>query len=52
MYIDQLTIAGMLTVGLYALLPLLFGREVIRVDDEAAAEPVRAPCPEPLKEAC
>ena len=34
MYFDNLTMAGLLTVALYALLPLLFGREMLRVEEE------------------
>lgn len=53
MYFDNLTIAGTLAVSLYALLPLLFGKEFLRVheDDEsvalatpAASEPVGPGC--------
>jgi hypothetical protein len=36
MYVDNLTIAGILVVSFYALLPLLFGREFLRVEDEEA----------------
>jgi hypothetical protein len=49
MYIDNLTIAGVLIVSAYALLPLLFGREFFRVEDDEAdtgslqAGPLRGP---------
>ena len=33
MYFDNLTIAGILMLAPYALLPVLFGRELIRVDE-------------------
>jgi hypothetical protein len=33
MYFDNLTIAGLLALVPYALLPLLFGRETIRVQE-------------------
>ena len=35
MYFDNLTIAGILVVALYGLLPLLFGREIIRVEEDS-----------------
>jgi hypothetical protein len=35
MYFDNLTIAGLVTAGLYLLLPLLFGRELVRVEEES-----------------
>jgi hypothetical protein len=34
MYFDTLTIAGILMVAPYALLPFLFGRELLRVADD------------------
>jgi hypothetical protein len=41
MYFDNLTMAGIVAVSLYAFLPLLFGRETLRVAE--AAESVTAP---------
>lgn len=34
MYIDNLTLAGLFGAALYSLLPLLFGREIYRVEEE------------------
>lgn len=39
MYFDNLTIAGILVVALYGLLPLLFGREIIRVEADSETQP-------------
>lgn len=39
MYFDNLTIAGILMVAPYALLPLLFGRELVRVADDQPESP-------------
>lgn len=36
MYFDNLTIAGIVAVSLYALLPVLFGKEILRVEDDTA----------------
>ena len=36
MYFDNLTIAGILVVSLYGLLPLLFGGEILRVNEHDA----------------
>jgi hypothetical protein len=33
MYVDNLTIAGVLAASLYAFLPLLFGRETLRIEE-------------------
>jgi hypothetical protein len=38
MYIDNLTIAGILVVIPFALLPLLFGREILRVEEDDDAQ--------------
>jgi hypothetical protein len=35
MYFDTLSLTGLLVAASYALLPLLFGREVLRVVDDA-----------------
>ncbi|WP_295883925.1 hypothetical protein [uncultured Thiohalocapsa sp.] len=46
MYFDNLTIAGMLVAGAYALLPVLFGRELWRVrEDDAEAAPLPPAAP-------
>jgi len=37
MYFDNLTIAGIAAASLYALLPLLFGRETLRVKEDRDA---------------
>jgi hypothetical protein len=51
MYIDTLTIAGIIASSLFLLLPLWFGRELIRVEEEGAdRSPV--PCGEPVTEPC
>lgn len=34
MFLDNLTIAGLLAAGFFALLPLLFGRESLKVEDD------------------
>ena len=34
MFFDNLTVAGVAIVSLYGFLPLLFGREFIRVEDD------------------
>ena len=34
MYIDNLTIAGVVVASLYGLLPLFFGRKLLRVDED------------------
>ena len=39
MYFDNLTIAGILMVAPYALLPLLFGREMLRIADDQLERP-------------
>jgi hypothetical protein len=35
MFFDNLTIAGLVAVSFYALLPLLFGKEILRVEEDA-----------------
>lgn len=37
MYFDNLTLAGLAVAGLYLLLPLLFGRELLRVEEAETA---------------
>ena len=44
MYIDNLTIAGILAASIYGLLPMLFGREFLRVEDDEG-ETGRQTCP-------
>ncbi|MCG6898197.1 MAG: hypothetical protein LJE61_00220 [Thiocapsa sp.] len=55
MYIDNLTIAGATVTALYLLMPLLFGREMLRVELDAPLPdtPDRAssPCTRPCLEA-
>lgn len=34
MYLDNLTLAGITVVALYGLLPFLFGRETLRVEED------------------
>ena len=43
MYFDNLTIAGIFVVSLYGLLPLLFGGEILRVNERDANTRRRAP---------
>jgi hypothetical protein len=38
MYFDNLTIAGLLVVSLYGLLPLLFRGEILRVEGDDALD--------------
>lgn len=42
MYLDNLTIAGLLITSLYALVPLLFGKETLRVEDDQDIEQSRS----------
>lgn len=51
MYIDTLTIAGIIAASLFLLLPLWFGREFIRVEEEGA-ERAPIPCGDPAAEPC
>jgi len=41
MYFDNLSLAGIAVVALYGLLPLLFGRETLRVEEDDAETPSR-----------
>lgn len=45
MYFDNLTITGLLAAGLYLLLPLLFGREILRVEEQEPHPPTVADRP-------
>jgi hypothetical protein len=44
MYVDNLTIAGLVSAFVYTLLPLFFGRETLWVD-ESAENPASRPAP-------
>ena len=44
MILDNLTIAGLLAAGLCALLPLLFGREFLKVEDDGMTSAPEPPC--------
>ena len=46
MFIDSLTLAGIAAASLFLLLPLFFGKETLRVDNECREEPIRE-MPEP-----
>ena len=50
MFIDNLTIAGVAAASLYALLPLFFGKETLRVSESAdpvGESPARKPADGP-----
>jgi hypothetical protein len=38
MYFDNLTIAGIVAASLVAFVPLVFGREILRVEDDQSAD--------------
>ena len=41
MFIDSLTLAGITAASLFLLLPLFFGKETLRVDNECREESVQ-----------
>ena len=41
MFIDNLTLAGIAAASLFILLPFVFGKEFLRVDQEPKREPQR-----------
>jgi hypothetical protein len=50
MYIDHLTLAGIFVASLYLILPLWFGKEVLRVEEGGVTEPVHTPCGDPIED--
>jgi hypothetical protein len=44
MFFDKLTFVGFVVAGFYALLPLMFGREFLKVEDDAMTSAPEPSC--------